>query len=141
MTESYCIMVEQFLIDELWSKCEKFLNNPEIGEIEFADLDDLKQECKDGICQLWILMQDDELTGCFITSIGEASANVKVLTLTHLSGEGVKVWIKELDDKVSQFAKINGCKYVSITARRGFARLIPELKEAGTLYVKDLRRN
>lgn len=134
----YCIMVEPFLVKDLWDKCLPFLENPEIGEIEFGNIDDLKQECIEGYAQLWILMRGDDLCGCFCTNFGEVDSGTNVVNIFRLSGEGAKVWIKELDKKISEFAIANNCKFYLCTARKGFARYVPELKEAGTLFVKDL---
>lgn len=138
MAESYCIRVEDFLIDDVWERCIPFLENPEIGEIEFTSLDSVKAEVIEGNYQLWILMQDDALSGCFLTNISEVANGIKIVNIFYLSGQGVKIWIQELDDKIVEFCKENGCKFYSCTARRGFSKLVPKLEEAGTLYVRKI---
>lgn len=139
--EVYCIRVEPFLLDSLWEKCLPFLENPEIGEIEYTPLDEVYELCKTEDYQLWILMNGDELTGCFMTNIFQVTAGTNVLNIFYLSGHGVKVWIDELDKKVSEFAIENGCSFYSCIARKGFSKLVSGLEEAGVQYVKDLRRS
>lgn len=127
------------MVDDMWPKCLPFLENPEIGDTEYDSLNDIKDFCKQEYYQLWILMENDNLSGCFLTNIGEASKNTKVVNIFYLCGEGVKIWISELDKKIVEFAKENGCRFYSCAARRGFSRLVPELKETGTLYVREIK--
>lgn len=126
------------MIDELWPKCLPFLENPDIGDIEFVSLEDLKQECKELKAQLWILMEDDELKGCFLTNIGYLSDKVKVVNIFHLCGDGVKVWVDHMDRTMIDYARQNGCSYYLTTARKGFSRLVPALKESGVLYAREI---
>lgn len=141
MTEKtpYCIMIEPFMVDELWPKCVPFFEDPEIGDIEFSSIEECYENCRRGIYQLWILMEDDELTGCFMTNIGMASDTVKVVNIFYLSGDGVKTWIAELDKKICEFCVQNDCSFYMCSARKGFSRLVPQLKESGVLYVRDAR--
>lgn len=134
----YCIRVEPFMVNDMWPKCLHFLENPDIGDIEFTSLDDLKEECKELKAQLWILMEDDELKGCFLTNIGYLSDKVKVVNIFHLCGDGVKVWVDHMDKTMVDYAKENGCKFYLTTARRGFSRLVPALKESGVLYAREI---
>lgn len=133
-----CLRVEPYLVDGIWEKCSKFLENPDIGDIEFNTPEELKEECIKGYAQLWMIAKGEEVIGAFCTNFGEAASNVNVCNIYYLSGEGAKVWSKIIDKKVSDFAKENGCSYYMCVARKGFARLVPQLKEAGTLFVRDL---
>jgi hypothetical protein len=133
-----CLRVEPYLVDGMWGKCSKFLENPDIGDIEFSTTEELKEECKNGHAQLWAIAKGEEVIGAFCTNFGEATSSVNVCNIYYLSGEGAKVWSKIIDKKVSDFAKENNCSYYMCVARKGFARLVPQLKEAGTLFVRDL---
>lgn len=136
--ESYCIMVEPFMIDDMWPKCISFLENPEIGGEELASLEEAKSLCKQGFYQLWILMIDDALQGCFFTNYGEASPGKNIINVFWLCGEAAKTWVKEMDHKMCEWARANNCEHYVTTARRGFARLVPELKDSGTIYVRKV---
>ena len=136
--EAYCIRVEPFMIEGLWEKCLPFLENPEIGEIEFSSLEELKRNCLDSTAQLWILMEGDKLTGCFLTNVGVVSDEVKIVNIFNLSGAGIKFWIKELDDKMVAFCQEYGCQYYSYIGRQGFAKLVPQLKSTGVHYLREV---
>ena len=136
--EIHCIMVEPFMVDAMWEKCLPFIENPELGDIEYMSPGELKQECLAGYAQLWILMLGDDLVGCFCTNFGEASSTVKVCNIFNLAGSGAKLWSKALDEKIAGFAQSHGCSAYMCVTRKGFARLVPELKEAGALFVRKL---
>lgn len=137
-SESYCIMVEPFMIEDMWPKCIHFLENPDIGGEELASLDEAKELCRQGLYQLWILMEEDELKGCFFTNFGEASPGKNIINIFWLCGDGVKTWVHAMDQKMCEWARANGCKHYVCTARKGFARLVPELKDSGTIYVREV---
>ncbi len=136
----YCIKVDPFMIDKIWSKCKPFLENPEIGDVEYTSTEEMKELCKSEEYQLWILMEDEKLTGCFLTNIGEVASGVKMVNLFCLSGGGLKVWIDELDEKVTKFARQNGCIGYSCVARTGFSKFVPELKKLGDFFFRDARQ-
>lgn len=136
--EVYCIRVEPFMVSELWSKCLPFLENPEIGSLEYSSIEELKKCCLDETYQLWILMERDKLSGCFLTNIGVISDNINIVNIFNLSGSGIRFWIKELDQKISEFCKENNCKFYSYIGRDGFSRFVPELNKVGTYYLREV---
>lgn len=136
--KAYCIKVEPFMVIEMWDKCLPFLENPEIGQIEYTSPEELKRNCLDETYQLWILMEGDKLTGCFLTNIGVVSDEINIVNIFNLSGSGVRVWIKELDEKIVKFCQENGCKFYSYIGREGFAKLVPELKQTGVHYLREV---
>jgi hypothetical protein len=136
--ESYCIRVEIFMIEDLWEKCIPFLANPEIGEIEYSSMEELKRDCLENITQLWILMKGDELVGCFLTNVGVASDTVNVVNIFNLSGTDIESWIKELDTKMVEFCQQNSCKYYSYVGRPGFKKFVPELTSPGIFYLREV---
>lgn len=136
--QPYCIRVEPFMVPSMWSKCLPFLENPDIGDIEYSSLDEVKKDCLEGTTQLWILMKEDDLVGCFLTNVGVASDSVNIVNIFNLSGKDIEVWIKELDDRIVQFCKENNCKYYSYVGRPGFKKYVPELKSPGVFYLREV---
>ena len=134
----YCIIVQPFMIDEMWDKCLPFLENPDIDELEFDDLDELREQCKRTESQLWIIMLDDDLKGCFITTLGEHSSGIKVINMSYFSGEGIRLWADTVDKAMIEFGIKNNCRYYSFIGRRGFSKMVPALKESGVLYLRDI---
>lgn len=136
--EAYCIRVEPFMINDLWDKCLPFLENPDIGDIEYSSTEQIKEDCFSGDTQLWILMKGDELVGCFLTNIGVASDTVNIVNIFNLSGTSIESWIKELDRKIVEFCQENSCKYYSYVGRPGFKRYVPELISPGVFYLREV---
>lgn len=138
LENAYCIRVDPFMIDGIWDRCLPFLQNPDIGDIEFLSSEESKKSCIDGEAQLWILMQEDELVGCFLTNIGVVSEGTNIVNIFNLSGTGIESWIKELDRKIVEFCKENNCKYYSYVGRPGFKRYVPELNSPGVFYLREI---
>lgn len=136
--EAYCIRVEPFMIESLWSRCLPFLENPEIGDIEYCSMQEIKHDCLNQSSQLWILMKGDELVGCFLTNIGVASDSVNIVNIFNLSGTSIESWIGELDRKIVEFCQQNNCKFYSYVGRPGFKKFVPQLTSPGVFYLREV---
>jgi hypothetical protein len=83
-------------------------------------------------------MNGDEVVGAFCTNIGEEASGNRNVNIFNLVGEGARNWTRIMDAKVTEFALQNGCKHYFTSARKGFLRYAPDLKEVGTIYAKKI---
>jgi len=137
LPEIDCIMVEDFMIDAIWPKVLPFLNKNPQNDFDLYDIAEVKTQCKDNLWQLWLLMQDEKIVGCFCTNVGEDSTK-RIVNVFNLIGENSRLWVKALDSKICEFARLNGCSHYFAAARDGFRRFVPELKEVGKMYIRRL---
>jgi len=135
-----CIMIPLDMIDIVWDKCAPFLQKAFISPIAVYDLGDIYTNCLKGNWQLWMLLIDEQLVGCFITVL-MIESRAKILNILNLGAEGMKYWKDSIQHKITAFAKKHDCISIQAVARKGFSRIVPEIVEIGTIYALDLRNS
>lgn len=130
-----CIMVDDFMVDAIWPKVEPIFKKYPPNDFDVYELDEVHEKCSEGLWQLWLLMKDEMIVGCFCTNIGQ-DVNNKIVNVFNLVGSDSRHWVKKIDEKICDFVRLNGCKHYFAAARDGFRRYVPELKEVGKMYIR-----
>jgi hypothetical protein len=132
-----CIQIESFMVDALWNKVEPFLKLSPSNGFDVYSLETVRENCKQDIWQLWMIVFDEEIIGCFCTNITD-EFDYRIVNCFNLVGKDGRTWAKALDKKICQFAINNGCIGYAAFLRDGVKRIIPELKEVGKMYIRKL---
>jgi hypothetical protein len=116
-------------IDGIWNLAKDLVHKACIRAGGFVDEKHIKEFCKQGTMQLWLVVTETNEVLCVcITEIRNILITVFVilkLLLVNSIKNGFTMWIKLL-----KWAKDQGCKKMEIFARPGY---VPMFKERGYL--------
>lgn len=87
--------------------------------------------------QLWVAMVDGELKGCVISRIVKHPQLSELFCLV-VGGEHVEDWGEPMFARLEEFARAKGCARIEGVGRRGWARVLPGMKEVASLMRKVL---
>ena len=87
--------------------------------------------------QLWLIGNDSGVLACLGTQINFRDDGQKAFCVTFLSGSDMKSWLHLLED-LEKWALAQGCIRSTITARKGFARMLPDYRAYHVELEKDL---
>ncbi len=84
---------------------------------------------------LWLIYDGDNPLGAFTTLVDRGA-----VTVFTLGGEGMADWLDEADDFVTSYGRLQGCRFVNLTGRRGWTKILQRrgYKEVSVNVVKDL---
>lgn len=122
-------------VNSLWPVCRDILQASFQQRVHVHSVDDYYPFLLSGHYQLWIAIDREEIIGAVVSSLEEGS-NAKICNIMSLAGKDLTKWIGELDSKITEFAKLNGCYAVEAVTRKGFSRYVPDFVEDGMVYVK-----
>lgn len=100
------------------------------GALEYAPeytMEDVLQGVLEGASQLFIVHQGDRIVGTCVTVL-EKHPRRSYVQIHLLGGERAKEWAQVLREKLKVWANELGYDGLSIFARRGWAKIFPDLK-------------
>lgn len=71
--------------------------------------------------QLWAIVQDERVVGCFLTSVDEDA-----VVVFGLGGDGLPDWIEQIDFVGEQWARENGVPKIRFAGRKAYQRVLPK---------------
>ena len=89
-----------------------------------------------GVWQLWIIW-DGSVRAVLATEIYTNVAGVQVCAVRFATGEGSSDWLC-LIDELENWARFQDCAKLDMTARKGWAKKLPDYKLTHVLLEKDL---
>ena len=125
-------------VEAVWPHAAPHLSGSFTRRVQAYDLDHLKEYCLSGACQLWVAFDGGRILGAAATLLTEEPL-AKTCSIINLGGERLKEWIALLDDKLTEFARENGCQVVEAVTRKGFSRFVPGFEEDGIVYIKAIK--
>jgi hypothetical protein len=115
-----------------WARCEGYLQRA-VDRAEGAfDLDHVWREVVKGDAQFW----PGENTAC-VTRIEEYPSGIKAVLGWVAGGDDLDE-LKDIEARISVWAKGMGCDRFEIIGRRGWLRALDGYREGSTLLIKDL---
>lgn len=87
--------------------------------------------------QLWIVLVDGETKGCVVSRV-LVHPRLKELFCPVVGGDGLEDWGAAMFAKLEEFARAHGCARIEGVGRRGWARVLPGMKEVASLMRKVL---
>lgn len=122
-------------IDKDWEIAKTLLRPAFCRVFHLHDIDEYYPVLKNGFAQLWIA-EDDKIRGAIVTSIDEGT-NGKILEVRDLGGSKLRKWSQLMEDMLTKFAQMNGCRHIEAVTRKGFSRLVTSFKPQGLdLFIK-----
>ena len=100
------------------------------GAVEYApeySLDDVILSVIQEDSQMFVVSEGKDIQGVVVTVI-EKHPQRSYVQIHLLGGKNMKAWVQTLRDKLKQFAGKIGCDGLSIFARRGWAKIFPDLR-------------
>jgi hypothetical protein len=125
------------MFEETWPSIEAYLVSATADTMGVLSPELLKQLCKTGAYQTWVIAKGNEAVGAFITTQQEA-AGTKILDIEYLGGNDFRTWGPPLMLKLEDTAKSQGFDILRICGRRGWAKLFPEYQELTHIIAKRL---
>lgn len=122
-------------IDKDWVFAEEMLTPSFCRIFQVDRLEDYHRLLKLRKAQLWIA-EDENKKGAVITTI-EEGGNGRLLAVRFLGGRQLKKWSRQMDEALTEFARVNSCRQITAVTRKGFSRLITSFKPQGLdLFIK-----
>lgn len=105
---------------------------PPVSDFTFRDA---MEQALIGECFIYTAMDDKPLFSMVLKPYETTSG--KTLNVVLIGGGDVKPWKKQTKEHVVKIMKSVGAKNLCIVGRMAWARVFPELKEIGTIFVYD----
>lgn len=102
-----------------WPMVERFF----IASTEYGldwTADDVKRSLDDGMAYLWVVADEKQIIGSFCTKV--CIGRERYAVITDLAGDRFDEWIAAGDEKVTQWAKDMGCKFIHFYGRFGWGK-------------------
>lgn len=115
------------MIDRFWPLAEPYIKRAlDRGTGEFLP-SDIRTFCKDRVCQLWLVSENDKIIAAITTEILTFPRN-KHLKIITLAGSRAAEWTGLATYEISEWAKTQGCTHASSVVRKGY---VPILEQYG----------
>ena len=105
------------------------------GELE---PEDFLEPLSTGEMQLWVAYEDDDHINAAMVTQFIQYPQKKILRIISLAGEDFKK-IKNFQAMIEGFAIKHGCTAIELWGRKGWKKLLPDWKDAYTVYTKELQ--
>lgn len=110
-------------LPRLWHHCAPLIDKAiQHTECDF-DIDDVYRKALAKDCQIWVWVEKEEITACFVTTI-HIHPKRKVCSVPLIGGRGLSVWRNGVDQTLGGWAKSQGCEYLEGYARPGWLRVL-----------------
>jgi len=105
------------------------------GELE---PEDFLEPLSTGEMQLWVAYEDNDIINAAMVTQFIQYPQKKILRIISLAGEDFKE-IKNFQAMIEGFAIKYGCTAIELWGRKGWKKLLPDWKDAYTVYTKELQ--
>ena len=114
-------------IEGVWNLAKDLVHKACIRAGGFVDEKHIKEFCKQGTMQLWLVVNESNSVLCVCVTEIRDYPNYKVCDTKIVTGKNYKDWFHYVDD-IAKWAKTQGCKKMEIYSRRGY---VPMFKARG----------
>ena len=114
-------------IEGVWNLAKDLVHKACIRAGGFVDEKHIKEFCKQGTMQLWLVVNESNNVLCVCVTEIRDYPNYKVCDTKIVTGKNYKDWFHYVDD-IAKWAKTQGCKKMEIFARPGY---VPMFKARG----------
>lgn len=108
----------------IWPQVEGFIKGAlKRGHLEnFYEPHDVLAMILLNQADLWLVHNNERIDAAFVTRFCTYPRS-KTLYVSLIGGRNMKAWLRLVDEKIDEFARQWGCKYVEGATRQGWARL------------------
>jgi hypothetical protein len=98
----------------------------------------LRFEVFSGRMLLWAAADDEDILGAIVTSLNEDRRGRLVCHLVVCGGTDMKSWFQTAHDTIERFAREEGCSFVRMEGRPGWAAMLTDFKQPYIVLEKRL---
>ena len=110
---------------------------PIIEQEPYLCLDYIREALDENRAQLWGLRKGGEIIGIMVTQI-EQYEHCKKGILWMVSGEGIQAGFEAFRAVIEPWFIDNGCRFIEVRGRKGWAKVIPEYSNIGIILRKEI---
>ena len=114
-------------IEGVWNLAKDLVHKACIRAGGFVDEKHIKEFCKQGTMQLWLVVNESNNVLCVCVTEIREYPNYKVCDTKIVTGKDYKKWFHYVDE-IAKWAKTQGCKKMEIFSRPGY---VPMFKARG----------
>jgi len=101
--------------------------------------DDVLAEVEEGNAHLWVIYNEErgQADAAITTKIIQYPRK-RVCLQQFCGGTNMPEWVKQWEETVTAYAKACDCTSLELVGRRGWLRIVPDVKQAATSLIKDI---
>ena len=128
------VIAEQ--IDSVWPAVKPLIQKAIDKSQNDYSIDDVYGLLKSRDMQLWVWIEDHEVTSCLVTMIVNYPRR-RVCQLPYIAGKNMKHWLA-FEEVISAWAKERHCSQLEGFSRKGWLRVLGHWKPVWTTIRKDI---
>lgn len=141
MSQVAACLVEIFTIqpdeiDRLWDLVRPHLERFE-RETQRTDAETMRRQVRDRERQLWGLAHEGEITGVVVTEI-YPTARGNVCWIWAAAGSESLAGMRQAYEEIEGWARSLGCVSIGIQGRKGWQRVLPQMKQTAVVLEMTL---
>jgi Holliday junction resolvase-like predicted endonuclease len=137
-SEASLLPVDPKSVDKLWLAALPYIAKSHRRsdlEVPFDLLANLTWRKK----QLWLLVDNEEITGAGITAMYPIAAGAKMCKIEHFAADGgISRWLRMSISEIERYAKAEGCDRVLFEARLGWQKYLEDYEVIAVTMEKRL---
>lgn len=137
MTQALCVSPD--LIPEIWPHVRHFIEDAFLNGRGDDDPQIIHRDLLSGHSLLWIVWDSEQrqIIAAATTKVLDVERG-KVCVITACGGIEIGRWKRDGLAAIEAYARHEGCKFVRIEGRKGFARLFPDYRQPWIVLEKRL---
>ena len=132
------ILVNPTEVEKFWPWIEDYIEKSALRSYTGCSADSLYVEVASTEAQLWIIVNEDDITGVMVTSIHEYPKKV-ALRISVIGGENMKEWMDDVHHFIETWAMKIGCSLIEAFGRKGWAKYFPDYDTGCVVFTKELK--
>jgi hypothetical protein len=125
-------------VDSMWHQLEEPLSRAVEHSYGTETVESAREQIKSGRRQLWIVVPPScEVVAAGTTMVETYPTGLRTLHADLLGGDNIRDWFG-LRDVIEARARDEGCSRVSVNARKGWMRMLPDYQLAHYVLHKEL---
>jgi hypothetical protein len=135
LAEAVPICVPPKLVPQVWPHVWQMIQKA-YDRTDYGNFNDAESAVFKGDALLWIVWREPEVVATLITRVRNTNKS-KVCEVCAAGGKESRVWLHMMAN-IEQYARDMGCNRISVTGRKGWARLLPDFREKLVIIEKEL---
>ena len=110
-------------VDIVWEDAKKVLNKSVETSAGKFEVEDLKEELKQGQLVLWLVIDESEVLAALTSRVIEYPGR-RAMALDWVGGRHMKKWMPLVLDTMQRYANDCGCKHLEGYGRKAWGRIL-----------------
>jgi hypothetical protein len=135
LVEAVPICVPPAKVPQVWPYVWQMIQKA-YDRTDYGNFNDAESAVFKGDALLWIVWREPEVVATLITRVRNTNKS-RVCEVCAAGGKESRVWLHMMAT-IEQYARDMGCNRISVTGRKGWARLLPDFREKLVIIEKEL---